>query len=141
MAQIWKTKNFYYWRKLQVFINFSTFGEFYLVKKPKPWKESWMDLLGKGSDKNPKRVWHKSEKQIFFIIGENCKYSLIFQLLVIFLSKNIEILKKINVGIQWQRIQQRNMKISSKWKFNSLTKPLPLDANIDFSQDFCIFTK
>ena len=36
------------------------------------------------ADKNPKRVWHRNQKQNFFIIGENFKYSPIFQLLVNF---------------------------------------------------------
>ena len=50
MAQRSKTKIFYYWRKFQVFTYFSTFGEFYLVKKQKPWKKSRMDQFVKSSD-------------------------------------------------------------------------------------------
>ena len=49
MAQKSKTKNFYYWRKFQVFTYFSTFGEFYLVKLQKSWKKSMLGSVGEGS--------------------------------------------------------------------------------------------
>ena len=50
-----KNKIFLLLEKILSIHYFSAFGEFYLVKKQKPLKKSWMDPLGKGSDKTSQK--------------------------------------------------------------------------------------